>query len=66
MALDKNKNEPKETNAGGGSSGEKIKALDLAVSAIEKQFGKGSIMRIGSAADLNKNTHAISTAEFSH
>ena len=26
---------------------EKEKALDLAVSTIEKQFGKGSIMRLG-------------------
>src|SRR3979411_1577535 len=26
---------------------EKIKAVDLAVSQIEKQFGKGSIMRLG-------------------
>lgn len=28
-------------------SAEKLKALDVAVSAIEKQFGKGSIMRMG-------------------
>lgn len=28
-------------------SGEKLKALETAVSAIEKQFGKGSIMRLG-------------------
>ena len=27
---------------------ERIKAIDLAVSQIEKQFGKGSIMRLGS------------------
>ncbi|MDD5669921.1 MAG: DNA recombination/repair protein RecA, partial [Candidatus Omnitrophica bacterium] len=26
---------------------EKLKALELAVSQIEKQFGKGSIMRLG-------------------
>ncbi|PYS14139.1 MAG: hypothetical protein DMG15_08970, partial [Acidobacteria bacterium] len=26
---------------------EKSRALDLAVSQIEKQFGKGSIMRLG-------------------
>jgi recombination protein RecA len=65
MAFDKNKSEPKETNAGGGSSGEKIKALDLAVSAIEKQFGKGSIMRLGSAGDLYKDMQAISTGSLS-
>lgn len=34
------------------STGEKEKALDLAVSAIEKQFGKGSIMRLGGAETL--------------
>ena len=27
---------------------DKAKAIDLAVSQIEKQFGKGSIMRLGS------------------
>src|SRR5690242_21960114 len=27
---------------------EKVRAIDLAVSQIEKQFGKGSIMRLGS------------------
>lgn len=30
-----------------GSNGEKAKALEAAVGAIEKQFGKGSIMRLG-------------------
>ncbi|GJM14703.1 MAG: protein RecA [Thermodesulfobacteriota bacterium] len=29
-------------------SGEKEKTIDLAISSIEKQFGKGSIMRLGS------------------
>ena len=28
---------------------ERLKALDVAVSQIEKQFGKGSIMRLGAA-----------------
>lgn len=32
---------------------EKIKALELAVSQIEKQFGKGSIMKLGENAKLN-------------
>jgi recombination protein RecA len=35
----------KETNASG--TGERDKAIDLALGAIEKQFGKGSIMRLG-------------------
>ena len=29
----------------------KSKALDLALSQIEKQFGKGSIMKLGEAGD---------------
>ena len=29
---------------------EKEKALDIAISQIEKQFGKGSIMRLGEAS----------------
>jgi len=32
---------------------DKKKALDLALSQIEKQFGKGSIMRLGEGAKLN-------------
>lgn len=32
---------------------EKNKALDLAISQIEKQFGKGSIMRLGEGAKLD-------------
>lgn len=32
---------------------EKQKAVDLALSQIEKQFGKGSIMRLGEGAKLN-------------
>jgi recombination protein RecA len=35
-----------------GQNGQKGKAIDLAVQAIEKQFGKGSIMRLGSEQSL--------------
>ncbi len=35
-----------------GGSGQKNKAIDLAVQAIEKQFGKGSIMRLGANESL--------------
>ncbi|MCP4649892.1 MAG: recombinase RecA [PVC group bacterium] len=41
----------------GGS--EKLKALDLALSQIEKQFGKGSIMKLG--ADTKLNIESIPT-----
>ncbi len=40
---------------------EKAKALDLALSTIEKQFGKGSIMRLGAEGNLNKDVEVIST-----
>ncbi len=39
---------------------EKHKALDLAVSQIEKQFGKGSVMRLGDDVE-NPDVAAIST-----
>ena len=38
----------------------KEKALDLAVTQIEKQFGKGSIMRLG-AEEVVADIPAIST-----
>lgn len=46
-----------ETNSSNGQQyiqnhGQKNKAIDLAVQAIEKQFGKGSIMRLGEAESL--------------
>jgi recombination protein RecA len=40
---------------------EKRKALELAVGTIEKQFGKGSIMRLGAGEGLQKDVEAIST-----
>jgi len=45
--------------------GEKVKALELAVSTIEKQFGKGSIMRLGANDSLVKDIEAISTGALS-
>ena len=47
------------------AQGEKTKALDLALSTIEKQFGKGSIMRLGSGENLFKDVEAISTGSLS-
>ena len=32
---------------------EKVKALDLAIGQIEKQFGKGSIMKLGESAVMS-------------
>ena len=45
--------------------GEKLKALDLAVSTIEKQFGKGSIMRLGANEMLYDNIAVIPTGALS-
>lgn len=47
------------------AQGEKIKALELAVSTIEKQFGKGSIMRLGNGDSLTKDVEVISTGSLS-
>ena len=46
-------------------AGEKLKALELAVSTIEKQFGKGSIMRLGTADSLHKDVEIIPTGSLS-
>jgi recombination protein RecA len=45
----------KDAPAAGATSG-KSQALDLALSQIEKQFGKGSIMRLGEAHAVNVET----------
>ncbi len=44
-----------------GMDVDKEKAIDLAVSTIEKQFGKGSIMRLGADEPLVADIPAIST-----
>src|SRR6185436_14750701 len=43
---------------------EKSRAIDLALSQIEKQFGKGSIMRLG-GMDINSTLDAISSGSLS-
>ena len=40
---------------------EKGKSIELAISSIEKQFGKGSIMRLGAEGNLHGDIPAIST-----
>ncbi len=47
------------------AQGEKLKALELAVSSIEKQFGKGSIMRLNVNEPLNRDVEVISTGALS-
>ncbi len=43
---------------------EKLKALDAAMAQIEKQFGKGSIMKLGDSA-ANMNVEAVPTGSLS-
>jgi recombination protein RecA len=45
--------------------GEKQRALELAVAAIEKQFGKGSIMRLGNEEPLVKDVQVIPSGSLS-
>ncbi len=40
---------------------EKLKSIELAISSIEKQFGKGSIMKLGIDGKLHDDIAAIST-----
>ncbi|WP_342379191.1 recombinase RecA [Myxococcus stipitatus] len=44
---------------------EKEKAIELAMSAVERQFGKGSIMRLGNDEPLMRDVQAISTGSIS-
>ena len=46
-----------------GNNDEKRKALEAAMSQIEKQFGKGSVMKLGNATKMN--VEAISTGSLS-
>lgn len=47
------------------NAGEKAKALDLALSTIEKQFGKGAIMRLGAKDSLHHGIEVIPTGALS-
>ncbi len=44
---------------------ERTKALELALGTIEKQFGKGSIMKLGAQESLHKDIEVISTGSLS-
>jgi recombination protein RecA len=47
MAIDSKQQASTQSNPHGNSSDQREKAIELAVSSIEKQYGKGSIMRLG-------------------
>jgi len=55
----KTKREPKELKEAPKTEEAKIKALELALTSIEKQFGKGSIMKLGQ--DFKSDVPAIPT-----
>ncbi|MGK5082942.1 recombinase RecA [Bdellovibrionota bacterium FG-1] len=58
--------ERKSTLESSQGTGQKNKAIDLAVQAIEKQFGKGSIMRLGNEQGLaNQDVPAVPTGSLS-
>ncbi|HSP20629.1 MAG TPA: DNA recombination/repair protein RecA, partial [Myxococcaceae bacterium] len=44
---------------------EKEKAIELAMGAVERQFGKGSIMRLGKDEPLVRDIQVISTGSIS-
>jgi recombination protein RecA len=46
-------------------NGQKTKALELAIQTIEKQFGRGSIMRLGTGQSLHEGLTAIPTGSLS-
>ncbi len=47
-----------------GKEGMKVKALDIAVSQLEKQFGRGTLVRLGDASAFQK-VQSISTGSLS-
>ena len=52
-----------KTIAPSGTASDRSKALDMAMSQIEKNFGKGAIMRLGAESRLD--VHTISTGSLS-
>jgi recombination protein RecA len=52
-------------NANNSMDADKARALDLAMASIEKQFGKGSIMKMGSKESLAGDVPVISTGALS-
>ncbi len=53
MAIDKKKKDAVKTVVKITDAEEKKKALDTAIAYIEKQFGKGAIMKLGEAKAMD-------------
>ena len=62
---DKESGGGKQTGDRNASAGEKGKALELAIASIEKQFGKGSIMKLGGEKSLYEGVPVFSTGALS-
>ena len=54
MATDKQTSDKQSPAAAAGSGEGKAKALSLALETIEKQFGKGSIMKLGESSHAKR------------
>ena len=68
MAINFGTNASRNNNgapAAGAATTEKGKALELAIASIEKQFGKGSIMKLGGEKSLYENVPVFSTGALS-
>src|SRR5690606_30018348 len=50
---------------GKAEGNDRSRALELALATIEKQFGKGSIMKLGGEASLYDNVPVVSTGALS-
>ena len=53
MAVDKGSKKTDKAMAETGSAEDRRKALEAALAGIEKQFGKGALMKLGEKGDLN-------------
>jgi recombination protein RecA len=66
MAIGMGTNHPAGKGAAqSDKNGDKGKALELAIASIEKQFGKGSIMKLGGEKSLYENVPVFSTGALS-
>ena len=61
MKESKTKESKKNSKNGRGAEDESAKAIELAVSTIERQFGKGSIMRLGAKGEVIHDVPVVST-----
>ena len=66
MAIDKKKKEAVKTVVKITDAEEKKKALDTAIAYIEKQFGKGAVMKLGDNAAMRYTDLSHQVRQRSH